>query len=608
MAVEIELRPFQVKAMAQYRQSWNLSSSHMGVAPTAFGKSIVMGWLASHLCPKGWLMVIIAHREGLVDQNAKKVLMVDPTLRVGREIGSEHADIKSVDVVSASIATLHRKRAEGFVRELKATGRQIFLVTDEAHHAAASTYRAFIETLQPDRHLGVTATPFRADDEDLTEIFPAIGFNVSRGEMIDDGWLARPGHFRVSSGQSLAAVKSRMGEYVEADLLRTLDVVDRNELIMNAADEACEVLKHPPYNQPVARGVTFCINLKHVESLAELYRARGWETYVIVGKTKPDDRRYADYRLKTASERVMLLSCGVLTEGWDVEECNLGIFARPTKSGVLMDQMIGRVMRFLVEKPYSLMLDIGDKDDLDRISLARVFDVPHGWNAEGRCLREDQKWFSETCFSLPLKLQSELWKCETRRDVQRVIADRINMAGKRLERDYEWWDLGNECRAVIGNGTVVMYRSPQGLYIAEWRLGTTRTKIEQGKSATSVLSAAEMWIDCEFPIESRFLRSRETYVPPSDKQLAFLDKLHIEYPKDITRKGASQLISQHRMEKNSTLEKGIMAFGKFKGVHVSEVPTSYIHFMIEKNSDWLSNRPEGKMFTDELSRRSNSLV
>ena len=46
-----------------------------------------------------------------------------------------------------------------------------YLVIDEAHHAAAPTYKRVLAYFQADFVLGLTATPERSDDQSILEIF-----------------------------------------------------------------------------------------------------------------------------------------------------------------------------------------------------------------------------------------------------------------------------------------------------------------------------------------------------------------------------------------------------------------------------------------------------
>ena len=46
-----------------------------------------------------------------------------------------------------------------------------YLIIDEAHHAAAETYQKVLAYFTPRFTLGLTATPERADDQNILEIF-----------------------------------------------------------------------------------------------------------------------------------------------------------------------------------------------------------------------------------------------------------------------------------------------------------------------------------------------------------------------------------------------------------------------------------------------------
>ena len=45
-----------------------------------------------------------------------------------------------------------------------------YVVVDEFHHAAARTYRQLLDTLRPRFLVGLTATPFRSDRQEIAEL------------------------------------------------------------------------------------------------------------------------------------------------------------------------------------------------------------------------------------------------------------------------------------------------------------------------------------------------------------------------------------------------------------------------------------------------------
>lgn len=53
-----------------------------------------------------------------------------------------------------------------------------YLVIDEAHHGTANTYKKILSYFKPEFTLGLTATPERADGEDLLEIFKNVAHKL----------------------------------------------------------------------------------------------------------------------------------------------------------------------------------------------------------------------------------------------------------------------------------------------------------------------------------------------------------------------------------------------------------------------------------------------
>lgn len=611
MTESVTLRPFQLRALEQYRKAFNQGKAHIGIAPTAFGKSIFMGVLAHRMVPKTrHRFVIIAHREALVRQNADKVSRVSPGLKVSCEIAAEHADPAS-DVISASVATLKGKRLESCVALWRRDGRPIFLIVDESHHCLAASYQTLISTFNPDRLLGVTATPFRPDDEgghSLRGIFPHVGFNVDRGEMIDEGWLAKPLHWCLKTSRDISKVKSKMGDYVEADLVKELNHHDRNELVVNAADESEEKIRAMGM---VGRAVCFSINIEHGNALEDMFRSKGWVAKCITGETPVWERREWDERLRTATEKTVLISCGVLTEGWDVEEVNLGIFARPTKSPVLADQMLGRVLRIHDSKTNgAIVLDFQDGESIGRVSIAATFKLPDGWNSTGQSLREDQKWFYEVLNRVSYTVRSKLWRAESREQAYRIIQDAdLNTDPVLFDGGmFMWWDLGPELRMTVKTTSVVIAMTPLGDYGVRAHFGLDRQDIGIAPTIIKAVGIAERWVENNFPDSVLFIRAtQDDSKPATEAQVKYLERLTgVKKQGDLTKHEAKRLVNIAVMESIREIECGRMGFGKFKGSPIGVVPTWYLNY-VANQMPWVQERPEWKSIIEEMGIRGVSI-
>lgn len=102
-------------------------------------------------------------------------------------------------VVIAGVQTIGRRRSRrAGLRRISKFRPHIFdvIVCDEAHHSAATTYKEIFEhfgLFDPNNKkllLGVTATPFRTDDQQLVpRIYQEIIYEMPILQAIDQGWL-----------------------------------------------------------------------------------------------------------------------------------------------------------------------------------------------------------------------------------------------------------------------------------------------------------------------------------------------------------------------------------------------------------------------------------
>src|SRR2546428_3549061 len=107
---------------------------------------------------------------------------------------------------------------------------------------------------------------------------------------------------------------------------------------------------------PGRRALIFCPTVEMVYAVEHTFRRAGLSAASVVGAA-PTDERQAIYRqVRTGSLRA-LVSCAVLTEGFDEPSIDCIMLARPTKSKVLFYQCIGRGLRLWPTKENCLLID-----------------------------------------------------------------------------------------------------------------------------------------------------------------------------------------------------------------------------------------------------------
>jgi len=137
------------------------------------------------------------------------------------------------------------------------------------------------------------------------------------------------------------------GEFVARDLELASDVDSINDAV--AADVVATGRKSV---------LVFGTSVAHVRRLANALRMRGVSTEVVTGETTPAERDaiIGAFKAKTLQ---CIVSCEVLTTGFDAPNVDVVALVRATMSPTLYVQMTGRGMRTAEGKNDCLLLDYG---------------------------------------------------------------------------------------------------------------------------------------------------------------------------------------------------------------------------------------------------------
>jgi superfamily II DNA or RNA helicase len=237
------------------------------------------------------------------------------------------------------------------------------LLVDEAHRAAAPSYRTIIEafaTIQPATVVvGLTATPFRAEyapkdptagTQELRALFRSIiepidtlGENP-RAALEERGFLARPQFETIQTRTYLKTPGLESTQTLTEDDIERIDYAlkiraDNPDRRLTVLDRVLSICR-----DPAAKVLYFGPSVLDAECMAFLLRSRGVAAAFVSGATRDVTRRrlVADFR---SGDLQVLCNCEVLTTGFDAPRVTHVIMARPTVSQVLYEQMVGRGLR-----------------------------------------------------------------------------------------------------------------------------------------------------------------------------------------------------------------------------------------------------------------------
>lgn len=377
-------RPYQRQAFLSVRRMLREHQSTLLVLATGLGKTVVFSLVAESCVAEGGRVLILAHRDELLAQAKEKLL--DWTDFGPLEIGLEqqrHRALDSQPIVIASKDSMHARRLKGFPRDAFR-----LVITDEAHRSPAPTYRRIYEHFANAKHLGVTATPMRLDQQSLGQIFASVAMRYEILDAVDDGWLVKPRRRLCQIvGLDLSGVHKRTSresgerDFNEAELAQALETSANvaamaKAIIENVGERPTLIfaVRAHRYETGDRRG--------HLYQLASaLNELRPGCAAGLDGTCDDRERRDTQRRFR-AHELQFLVNCQLFTEGWDEPSVSAVVMARPTTSPGFYLQMLGRGTRLLGQsiaesvangKPDLLVLDFeGNSSRHDLVGLDDV--------------------------------------------------------------------------------------------------------------------------------------------------------------------------------------------------------------------------------------------
>lgn len=352
----MQLRPYQEKAIDSIRESYVQGvNKQVIVLATGLGKTVIFAHIISNLVKRtGKKALVLAHREELLTQAKAKLESINSDLKVDIEKADDWAE-DHADVIVASVATIGRNGSE----RIKRFNPDDFgiVVIDEAHHASADTYRNVLRHFEllkgeaDSNHtallLGVTATPSRNDNKGIDSIFDKVTYEYPIVPAIKDNWLSRIHAWRINTATDLTQVHKTAGDFNLGELGEAVNNDDRNGLIIKAYQ------KHIPGQQTLC----FAVDVNHAMKLSKSFNEAGIPADYVIGSStnrKEVLEKFANRELK------VVVNCMVLTEGFDEPSIEAILMARPTQSGILFQQMIGRGTRLFQGKEYLTVIDFVD--------------------------------------------------------------------------------------------------------------------------------------------------------------------------------------------------------------------------------------------------------
>lgn len=257
-----------------------------------------------------------------------------------------------VDSVSSWIQAGHRLPEYG-----------IFLI-DECHHVGSKMYDRIFEELNAGKTngsfaLGLTATPWRPDEADITEYFgfPRVSIDMVMG--LKNGYLANVDYRMFTDNIDWEALRNIQGKSF------TPKQINRTLFINQWDDSVVYKLREVWNEQSTPRAIVFCGTIEHAIIMRDKINSLGFckAEAMYSGSSCNEFEPMSQYKrnriLSDFAEGLVNVVCAVdiFNEGIDVPDVNILVFQRVTHSRRIFIQQLGRGLRISEGKDKVIVLD-----------------------------------------------------------------------------------------------------------------------------------------------------------------------------------------------------------------------------------------------------------
>ena len=618
----MKLRPYQKDCVDASQRDRQLGfRKQLAVVGVAGGKSVIIAHATKQILdehPDGRVIIII-HRKELIDQNFDKLVKAYPDLTptIGKEKAEAHCT-PGTRIMVASNMTVGREGLQRIKQWCPDLAKVCAIIVDEAHHVPGSkTYTTVINDVlaaNPHCHIiGFTGTPKRADGERLDAIFEKVVYQIDLYGLWKLKYIASIRGWKIRTNIDLGQLQTHRRDFDDAELEKAVNREERNRMAIELYAK-----KHPG-----ERALFFCVGKAHAKDLLILARAAGIPAALVTEDTPADERRAIVQEFR-AGKLHALMNCQIFTEGFDAPELKAIFVLRPTKSPVLLTQIIGRGIRlvchknpadpdgeWLVDWNKKTHCDIYDFVDLKAEAIgaqtiSSVSGLRNDFDLAGQDIFETKQLIDSEVRKHPL-LAAAILNAKSQAEIDQILQPHdflselslINYASSAIT-DLNWIQANDEWWLQLAKGELVKLRkSPLGNYelaTPQINLASRRPPLtlpvpqppspnppqflpEQihalaEDQINDAIHAASNIIKTIVPEDIRLIsrnaawRQRGTSEPSTSGQINMLRRMKIPEPtlRTLNKSQAAEIIDKYKMRQRMLDHQGILAAGKYANV------------------------------------------
>lgn len=358
----IVLRDYQKDLVDEINKSQ--SKRNCIQSSTGSGKTLIFSYLANNF--KGNVLILV-NRTELIEQTARNII------RPNGVITAKVTDVKDVTIGMVESVNNRIKKGSFNLDNID------LLIIDECHNLQ------FVKVIEgyKNRLLGFTATPVTDKKEyyfkcnrcgdtaekssiccnketkefskkvTLSDYYGPLITGIEIKELIEKGYLTQVKNL-VCDADNLSKLKTdKSGQFTSKS---------ENEVFNNLAGLRNLVANYEAHSIG-KKTMVFNSNIEANDVAYNKFKELGYNVRSYDSKSKEDRKEVVDWFKETPGS--ILMSVGVFTTGFDVEDVECILLNKATQSLSLYHQIIGRGGRItdLIYKPYFLCIDLGGNVD-----------------------------------------------------------------------------------------------------------------------------------------------------------------------------------------------------------------------------------------------------
>ena len=471
------LRPYQIELIKNARYILKSNKSLIIQGSTGIGKTVLASFMLKALAEQNKRGLFICHRRELIEQASKS--------------------FNDFNINHAIIGTGYKKDLENPIQicsalslfnKLDLIKKPDFIIWDECHHIASSTWSKIFNYFPDAHHIGLTATPQRLDGKGLGKFFEKMVQAPPMRELINQGYLSDFDIYAPSK-IDLEGVASKNGDYDQEQLDK---VVNKSTITGCAIEHYKKICNNK-------KAIVFCVSINHSLEVVKKFNDAGIKAAHIDGQMTNKQRdelinKFQDGELK------ILSNVDIVGEGFDLPAIEAAILLRPTQSLTLYLQQVGRALRRSQGKDKAVILD-----HAANVLRHKMPDFENIWDLNYDVMKnkkEVKKVISyKSCPECNLVVNKSRIKCNCGNSFKKNH-DIIQVDGE-LEK-FIPKELSGNCRKVKRvtlnqvKRIISLYNTgypPKDIACIIWKDGISKKDIANNSSIVSDIALSKTWID-----------------------------------------------------------------------------------------------------------------